>query len=84
MIRYKSLAWRTRSCANGCVIWRVSGVGSDIGACSSRCAVRVSRRGSTAFIVSTAKRDLRCVEHKIDWHYIAPGKPMHKWLREEL
>ena len=51
----------------------------------------IERRGRPAMIVSdngtelTSNAILRwCAEHKIEWHYIAPGKPMQNGFVESF
>lgn len=48
----------------------------------------IERRGKPGMIVSDNSTELTsnailkwCAEHKIDWHYIAPGKPMQTCRR---
>ena len=50
------------------------------------CRARGNPRGSTASTSSTARRGWRCggAEHGIDWHYIAPGKPMQNGFVESF
>ena len=50
-------ARRTQCCAVGCGTWPTSAGGSVTGACSFCCAARVSLRGSTVSIGSTARKD---------------------------
>lgn len=47
----------------------------------------IERRGRPGMIVSDNGTELTsnailkwCAEHKVEWHYIAPGKPMQKIL----
>jgi putative transposase len=51
----------------------------------------IERRGEPAMIVSDHGTELTsnailawCAEHRIDWHYIAPGKPMQNGFGESF
>jgi putative transposase len=51
----------------------------------------IERRGKTGMIVSDNGTELTsnailkwCAEHKIEWHYVAPGKPMQNGFVESF
>ena len=56
MIRYRSIDRPRRSCGSGCGSWPMNAAGSAIGGCSSCCAGRVSRQGSTGSTGSIARK----------------------------